>query len=137
MNEYKTTIDIFQEALGGKWKLFILARLCAEPKRPSALCKLLPGISQRILTKELQELMADGLVERQIFAEVPPRVEYSLTAYGKTALPLLKIICEWGQAHLEHQLAKSAQPVIIANDIEPLATQEYVVKRTTRIDWNG
>lgn len=134
--EYKTTIDIFQEALGGKWKLFILARLRDGAKRPSVLLKELPGISQRILTKELKELIADGLVGRQAFAEVPPRVEYHLTPYGEQTLPLLSTICDWGQQHLQQKLANGEQPVIVADDIDGLlAEAPYVIKRATRINW--
>ena len=71
--EYKTTLDIFQEALGGKWKLFTVARLSQGAKRPSELKKELPGISQRVLTKELKELVEDGIIEREVFPEMPPQ----------------------------------------------------------------
>lgn len=134
--EYKTTIDIFQEALGGKWKLFILARLTDGAKRPSELRQELPGISQRILTKELKELVADGLAAREAFPEVPPRVEYRLTPYGEAALPLLHAICQWGEHHLRRKLAMAEQPVMIRKDVNSLTMDgQYVIKRSTRIDW--
>lgn len=61
--------------------------------------QLMPGISQKVLTTQLRELEADGLISRQVFPESPPRVEYSLTAYGETLRPITELMCNWGKAH--------------------------------------
>lgn len=61
--------------------------------------QLMPGVSQKVLTTQLRELEADGLINRQVFSESPPRVEYSLTAYGETLRPITELMCDWGKAH--------------------------------------
>lgn len=61
--------------------------------------ELMAGVSQKVLTTQLRELEADGLISRQVFPESPPRVEYSLTAYGETLRPITELMCDWGKAH--------------------------------------
>jgi len=86
-----------QNMIAGKWKLIILWLLSIETRRFNVLQKLLPGISKGILTSQLRELEADHLIHREVYKEVPPKVEYSLTELGKSLIPILKSIAEWGE----------------------------------------
>jgi DNA-binding HxlR family transcriptional regulator len=92
-------------AVGGKWKLAILYWLAREPRHFAALRRQLDavsdGVSHKVLTQQLGELIADGLVARQRTGAVPSPVIYSLTAYGETALPMLDAVRRWGEAHIE------------------------------------
>jgi DNA-binding HxlR family transcriptional regulator len=88
-------------AIGGKWKLIIVYWLAASPKHFAALRQDIPGISQKVLTQQLRELVADGLVRRQPTGVVPAPVVYSLTDYGRSVLPLVESVRLWGRAHLE------------------------------------
>jgi DNA-binding HxlR family transcriptional regulator len=88
-------------AVGGKWKLIIVYWLAESPKHFGALRELMPGISQKVLTEQLRELVADGLVHRQPTGAVPAPVEYSLTEHGRSVLPLVEAARVWGRSHLE------------------------------------
>ena len=90
-------------AIGGKWKLIIVYFLAESPKHFAALRKAMPGISQKVLTQQLRELMSDGIVNRKAKGVVPAPVEYSLTEYGRSVLPLVEDVRVWGRAHLERQ----------------------------------
>jgi DNA-binding HxlR family transcriptional regulator len=90
-------------AIGGKWKLIIVYFLAESPKHFAALRKAMPGISQKVLTQQLRELMSDGLVNREAKGAVPAPVEYSLTEYGRSVLPLVEDVRLWGRAHLERE----------------------------------
>lgn len=86
--------------IGGKWKPAILWSLKENGTlRFGALKKNTSGITQKMLTQQLRELEADGIVSRKIYPEVPPRVEYSLTDYGRTITPILDEMAEWGLSH--------------------------------------
>lgn len=82
--------------MSGKWKPALIHMLIESPMRFGALQKALPGISHKMLTQRLRELEADGLVNREIFPEVPPRVEYSLSERGHTLAPVLIALYDWG-----------------------------------------
>ena len=88
-------------ALGGKWKLIILYWLAESPKHFAALQRVMPGISQKVLTQQLRELVGDGIVKRQPQGAVPAPVEYSLTEYGRSVLPLVEGVRLWGREHIE------------------------------------
>ena len=88
-------------ALGGKWKLIILYWLAESPKHFAALQRAMPGISQKVLTRQLRELVGDGIVQRQPQGAVPAPVEYSLTEYGQSVLPLVEGVRLWGREHIE------------------------------------
>ncbi|HEX5081494.1 MAG TPA: helix-turn-helix domain-containing protein [Blastocatellia bacterium] len=88
-------------AVGGKWKLIIVYWLGEEPKHFAALRRAMPGISQKVLTQQLRELINDGIVQRQPTGEIPAPVEYSLTGYGRSVLPLVEAVRLWGRAHME------------------------------------
>jgi len=87
-------------AIGGKWKLIIIYWLAESPKHFAALRKAMPGISQKVLTQQLRELMSDGLVNRDAKGAVPAPVVYSLSEYGRSVLPLVEDVRKWGRAHL-------------------------------------
>ncbi len=83
--------------LNGKWKLSILWYISRRTIRFNELQRKLPNITQRTLTMQLRELERDGLIKRKAYAEVPPRVEYSLTELGETVKPILIAMCRWGK----------------------------------------
>ncbi len=87
-----TTINL----IGNKWKLLIIRDLTGGKKRFGELRKSLTGISQRVLTQNLRELESDGLIDRAVYAEVPPRVEYSLNAMGMSLKPIIDSMADWG-----------------------------------------
>ncbi|NIQ94208.1 MAG: helix-turn-helix transcriptional regulator [Desulfuromonadales bacterium] len=103
-NHYRCGVEVTLEVIGGKWKGVILWHLTHKTLRFSQLQRRMPGITQKMLTQQLRELEADGLVHRQVFPEVPPRVEYSLTEKGRSVSPILARMCEWGKAHMEDDL---------------------------------
>ncbi len=85
--------------IGGRWKAYVLYYLFEGPKRLSELRRLVPTASQKVLVQALRELEEHGVVNRKVFAEVPPRVEYSLTKLGKSLEPLIHSLCDWGRRH--------------------------------------
>ena len=87
------------DEIGGKWKPLILWALKDQKLRFSEINRELPAITQRMLTKQLRELEKDDLVNRKVYPEVPPKVEYSLTAKGESVIPVLKSICDWGEEY--------------------------------------
>ena len=87
--------------ISGRWKVFILYFLRRRPHRLSELKKLSPEASTKMLVQQLRELEAHGIVKRHIYAEVPVRVEYSLTRLGASLGPLLDELCDWGRKHAE------------------------------------
>src|SRR5262245_36546363 len=88
-------------AIGGKWKLIIVYWLAESPKHFAALRQVMPGISQKVLTQQLRELISDGIVHRRVTGVIPAPVEYSLSDYGRSVLPLVEDIRLWGRAHME------------------------------------
>ena len=95
------TVEATMTLIDGKWKCAILHHLLGGTLRFNQIRRLLPAATQRVLTAQLRELEADGLVERTIYAEVPPRVEYSLSLLGHTLAPVLHALGSWGADHLE------------------------------------
>jgi DNA-binding HxlR family transcriptional regulator len=89
--------------LSGKWKLLIIWSLYRGTARFNTLKRGLPGLTQHTLTAQLRELESEGIVSRQIFAEVPARVEYSLTEHGKTLGHVLQTLAQWGRTHLKRR----------------------------------
>ena len=90
--------------IGGKWKPVIMWRLRERKVRFNRLMAEMPDISPKMLTKQLRELQRDGLVERTVYPEIPPRVEYELTPLARSLLPILVQMAEWGTAHLGDRL---------------------------------
>lgn len=88
------------EVIGGKWKGVILYHLLEKTCRFGELKKTMPGITQHTLTKQLRELESHGIVTRKVYAEVPPRVEYSLTERGESLREILMMLRKWGEENL-------------------------------------
>jgi len=91
------------EVLGGKWKTVIIYLISIGVNRFGKLQRSCKGISKQMLTKQLRELEKDGIISRKIYAEVPPRVEYSITPRGETLFPILKSMQEWGEKEMSNQ----------------------------------
>ena len=96
-------ISLTMNIIGGKWKPIILHRIKSGYNRFGMLQRVIPLISKQMLTAQLRELEADNLIKREIFAEVPPRVEYSITENGETIFPLLDAIEKWGKSQQKIQ----------------------------------
>ena len=99
--KYYCPIDVTIKTIGGKWKPIILHHLLSGTKRFGELSRLIPDITQKMLTQQLRELENDALIKRKVYAEVPPKVEYSLTEYGNTLEQVLTELSKWGMLHLE------------------------------------
>jgi len=94
-------VEACLEVIGGKWKGVILYHLLTGTKRFNELRRLMPAVTQRMLTRQLRELEADGIVDRVIYAEVPPKVEYSLTEFGQSLESVIKVLQQWGSRYLD------------------------------------
>lgn len=93
---YKCPVTKCMEVIGGKWKTVIIYLIFIGINRFGKLQRSCEGISKQMLTKQLRELEKDGIISRKIFAEMPPRVEYSMTPRGKTLMPILESLKNWG-----------------------------------------
>ncbi len=96
----KCPIEASLALIQGKWKVVIMFRLMDGAKRFNELSRLLPQVTQRMLTNQLRELERDGLVHRKVFPQVPPKVEYSLTELADSLLPIMLALKDWGKTHL-------------------------------------
>jgi DNA-binding HxlR family transcriptional regulator len=94
-------VETTLQLIGNKWKIFVLRELLPGAKRFGELQKSIPNISQKVLTQNLRAMEADGLVVRNVFAEVPPRVEYHLSELGHTLRPVVAVMLEWGAQYKE------------------------------------
>ena len=90
--------------IGGKYKAIILWHLIDSTLRFSELRRFLPQATPKMLTQQLRELEADGIIHREVYPVVPPKTEYSLTTYGKTLNPIVQAICDWGREHMADQI---------------------------------
>jgi DNA-binding HxlR family transcriptional regulator len=100
LKQYTCPVEATLDIIGGKWKVLILWHLQPGVRRFGELRRLIPGITQKMLTRQLRELEKDGLIIRKIYAEVPPRVEYTLSHQGRTLEPVLHLMGEWGTNHI-------------------------------------
>ena len=94
--EVETTLSV----IGGRWKVLIIRELIQGVKRFGELHRALNGITQKMLTQQLREMEEDGIIHREIYLQVPPKVEYSLTPLGESLKPILDAMHEWGVQHL-------------------------------------
>ncbi len=94
-------VEATLETIGGKWKGVILYHLLSETIRFNEFRRIMPSITQRMLTKQLRELENDRLIARKVYPEVPPKVEYSITEYGRSLEPVIKALQVWGIGHLQ------------------------------------
>jgi DNA-binding HxlR family transcriptional regulator len=90
-----TTVQL----IGNKWKIFVIQRLLDRPWRFNELARSIPGISEKVLSQNLKALEADGIIVRTVYAEVPPRVEYSLSPVGESLRPLIMSLADWGESY--------------------------------------
>lgn len=93
--------------IDGKWKVVILYKLLSGTLRFNEIRRLIPAVTQRMLTNQLRELEADGLVTRTVYAQVPPRVEYNLSERGMSLEPVILALKTWGDAHLNLSSSRS------------------------------
>lgn len=98
--KYNISVEATLEVIGGKWKCVILCRLTHGKKRTSELKRLMPNITQKMLTQQLRELEEDGVINRIIYQQIPPKVEYELSEYGKSLESILTALCNWGEKHI-------------------------------------
>src|SRR6185437_12435382 len=93
--QYGCSVEATLDVIGGKWKGVILFHLLHKTMRFNELRRMLPNVTQRMLTLQLRELENDGIVHREIYREIPPHVEYSLTPFGRSLEPLILLMSEW------------------------------------------
>ncbi|MCY8622231.1 winged helix-turn-helix transcriptional regulator [Bacillus spizizenii] len=98
--KYNISVEATLEVIGGKWKCVILCHLTHGKKRTSELKRLMPNITQKMLTQQLRELEADGVINRIVYNQVPPKVEYELSEYGRSLEGILDMLCAWGASHI-------------------------------------
>ena len=97
--KYNCPLELTMDLIGGKWKLIILWYLLDASKRFSQLNRLMPNITQKMLTTQLRELEEKGLINRHVYPQVPPKVEYSLTEQGYSLKHILNDICSWSTSY--------------------------------------
>lgn len=113
MEELSCAVSFCMSQIGEKWKPIILFRISKGINRFTKLIKEIDGINKQMLSKQLKELEKSGILERKVFPEIPPRVEYSLTPFGKSLLPVIQSMNRWG---IKHQTKKKT--------VEPLSTNQ-------------
>ncbi|GIO04542.1 putative HTH-type transcriptional regulator YtcD [Brevibacillus reuszeri] len=98
--KYNISVEATLEVIGGKWKCVILCHLTHGEKRTNELKRLMPGITQKMLTQQLRELEDDGIINRIVHHQVPPKVVYELSEYGWSLKGILDTLCAWGERHI-------------------------------------
>ncbi|MEM7714749.1 MAG: helix-turn-helix domain-containing protein [Cyanobacteria bacterium P01_A01_bin.68] len=93
-------VEITLQIIGGRWKVLIIRELLLGVRRFGELQRALPGVTQKMLTQQLREMEQDGIVHREVYPEIPPKVEYSLTPLGESLQPILLAMHEWGAKQL-------------------------------------
>lgn len=121
MHQNNCAVKLTASIIGGKWKPSLLFHLEGHTRRFCELQRLIPGLTKKMLTQHLRELERDGIIRRKVYAEVPPRVEYSLTRHGESLKPILKLMSAWGNRHrarygLTTALAQKTEAPRPAND---------------------
>ncbi|MCR8644314.1 helix-turn-helix transcriptional regulator [Paenibacillus sp. N1-5-1-14] len=100
-NKQACPVEYTLDVIGGKWKGILLYHMLEEKKRFSDFRRICPAITQRMLTLQLRELEEDGVVHREVYQQVPPKVEYSLTEFGQSLKPIIMLMREWGLEYME------------------------------------
>ncbi len=106
--DYNGPVEATLVVIGGKWKALILFHLRDAVLRFGELRRLIPGVSERMLAQQLRELEGQGVVHREVYREVPPKVEYWLTDYGETLRPITNLLCAWGKKHQRRMAGEDA-----------------------------
>ncbi|ANE45691.1 ArsR family transcriptional regulator [Paenibacillus swuensis] len=107
-------VEITLDVIGGKWKGLLLYHLIDGTKRFNEFRKLEPNMTQRMVTLQLRELERDGIIHREVYKEIPPKVEYSLTEFGRTLEPIILLMKDWGEQHKDR--VRSLQTTVIAGE---------------------
>lgn len=98
---YKCPVEATMDLISGKYKAVILWNLMNNPLRYSELHRIIPNATDKMLSQQLKDLENDGLINKKIYREIPPKTEYSLTEFGKTLTPILDELCNWGEKYLD------------------------------------
>jgi DNA-binding HxlR family transcriptional regulator len=120
MDHSNCPVKLTSSIIGGKWKPSLLFHLEGRTRRFCELQRLIPGLTKKMLTQHLRELERDEIVRRKVYAEVPPRVEYSLTRHGESLKPILKLMSTWGTRHRARYgltTARSQKPGALRNAV--------------------
>jgi DNA-binding HxlR family transcriptional regulator len=137
MDHSNCPVKLTASIIGGKWKPSLLFHLDGRTRRFCELQRLIPGLTKKMLTQHLRELERDGIVHRKVFAEVPPRVEYSLTRHGESLKPILKLMSAWGSRHrARYGLTTTAhpqKPEAPVNPVEAAVTAAPLNPHLTRL----
>ena len=102
-------VEAALDIIGGKWKAILVFHILDGTKRFNELRRLLPGLTQRMLTTQLRELEADGVIDRKVYPQVPPKVEYSITSFGLTLSPVLRELALWSDQHVKPRMQTSCE----------------------------
>jgi len=97
--KFNNPVELSLNIIGGKWKIPILWRLKDNSKRYGVLKRSLPNVTHKMLTQQLRELEQDEIITRKVYFEIPPKVEYSLTLLGKSVIPVIDLLREWGEEY--------------------------------------
>ncbi len=116
--QYGCSVEATLDVIGGKWKGVILFHLLSHTMRFNELRRLLPDVTQRMLTLQLRELEQAGVIHREVYPEVPPKVEYSLTPFGRSLEPIILLMRDWGNQYMQTLLERKAAPVQESGDVE-------------------
>lgn len=129
MDHMNCPVKLTASIIGGKWKPSLLFHLEGHTRRFCELQRLIPGLTKKMLTQHLRELERDGIISRKVYAEVPPRVEYSLTRHGESLKPILKAMSAWGTRHrarygapaprsAKHEISHKVEAAVPAGQLE-------------------
>lgn len=117
MKQYNLGIEATLEILGGKWKALIVCLLMSGSRRTGELQRLIPGISQKVLIQQLRELERDGIITRQVYKQMPPKVVYHITEYGLTANEIINVMCAWGRDNIKKRQQQGEAVILLANNL--------------------
>jgi len=126
MDHSNCPVKLTASIIGGKWKPSLLFHLEGRTRRFCELQRLIPRLTKKMLTQHLRELERDGIVHRKVYAEVPPRVEYSLTRHGESLKPILKLMSAWGTRHRARYGLTTERPQKRATPRNPVETMVTV-----------
>lgn len=127
-------VTVTQNVLMGKWKLAVLWIVSQKTRRFNELQRLMPDVSRGVLTQQLRELERDNLIRREVFREVPPKVEYSITPTGKSFIPVMLKIMEWGVGYIK-ETRNCDMNICMANKFACYKCHEML--ETCQVDNNG